>query len=1008
MMRKFLHLLLMIFVLAGASAMAEGVVINEVMSRNTLYIPVEGEYAGWVEVCNLSDEAVDISGWYLTDSEIFKNAFRFKDTVLQPGGTAIVYAAGVKETVYDPVNVAEFKISAAGDMLMLTDSRGDAVDRTNVPALGVDEAWVRDPETGEWAAAFDATPGMANTRENYAHLAQQLLQTESDVVISEAMASNKSFMMENGCPDWIELCNLGASPVDLTGWTIADDPENPQNGYVLPSVTLNSGEYMIIYADGRGYQDETGALHANFSLSRKGETLVLIDSMGRLASRMVFGAVEADVSCSRQNDGAFTTELTASPGWPNTENGARQAVMSTSASEWMNFNDLGLYINEIMTATDIVNLDKLSYDWVEIVNLSENTIDLTDFGLSDREDRPRKWQFPQGAVIAPGEFLLVALTGEDDAQSNVEKKQYRANFSLGASGGETLVLATADGTVIDRVGLGVQRQNVSFGRPLTGDRYAYFTLSTPGAANDGTGYDTIAAKVLFSVPGGVVQGDSITVSLSAEQGMNIYYTLDCSEPTPNSMMYTGPITLTGNTVVRAVAYRDGAVYSQIATQTYIFGEDTNLRVVSVVAEPDELYGSNGIIANSSKRRAVNANVEVYTQYGDQLLDQGCRMQLMGAGSLKQSQKSMRLMADAAYGDNLFRAKLFDKREYTEYDAFVLRSSGQDSWKTRMHDSILTSLLEGSCVMYQETETCVVYVNGQYYGHMNMRERINPESICQFHGWDDPENVDILENKGVLVAGSGDDWWDLVDWVKDVDMTQESNVQLLAERLDIENYLTYVAFEQFIANNDLGNVRWYRNANQDGKWRFIAYDTDLSFQTDQNSLERWLKKGGVGSITRQDNTMFRAMMKNDGLRDQFLTILGEMMAGPWSTAAIQAKVDARYEEIHDDAVQTFVYFGEGDEAKWNKAVKRFYNYAAVRPAKYLGYIQETLNFTEDEMRVYFGRVMDQIAGVESVDAEVFESEDALIQENPRGEDDATEADDAMDEAPEEQQFVDLIP
>ena len=90
MMRKFLHLLLMIFVLAGASAMAEGVVINEVMSRNTLYIPVEGEYAGWVEVCNLSDEAVDISGWYLTDSEIFKNAFRFKDTVLQPGGTAIV------------------------------------------------------------------------------------------------------------------------------------------------------------------------------------------------------------------------------------------------------------------------------------------------------------------------------------------------------------------------------------------------------------------------------------------------------------------------------------------------------------------------------------------------------------------------------------------------------------------------------------------------------------------------------------------------------------------------------------------------------------------------------------------------------------------------------------------------------------------------------------------------------------------------------------------------------
>ena len=1008
MMKKFLHMLLLAFVLSGVSALAEGVVINEVMSRNTLYIPVNGEYAGWVEVCNLSDEAVDISGWYLTDSEIFKNAFRFKDTVLQSGETAIVYAAGVKETLHDPVNVAEFKVSAAGDMLMLTNSRGDVVDRTDVPPLGVDEAWARDAETGEWAPTFDATPAMANTRENYAGLAQQMLQTESDVVISEAMAANKSFMVENGCPDWIELCNLGAAPVDLTGWTLADDPEAPENGYVLPAVTLNSGEYLIIYADGRGYQDETGTLHANFSLSRKGETLVLMDAQGRLASRMVFGEMEQDMTCSRQNDGTFTTELTASPGWPNTENGARQAVMSTSASEWMNFNDLGLYINEVMACTDLPNLDKQSYDWVEIVNLSENTIDLTNYGLSDREDRPRKWQFPAGASIAPGEFLLVSLTGNDDAVCNVEKRQYRASFSLGASGGETLVLATPDGTVIDRVGLGVQRQNVSFGRPLTGDKYAYFTLSTPGAVNDGTGYDTIAAKVLFSVPGGVVQGDSVTVSLTAEQGMNIYYTLDSTEPTPNSMMYTGPITLTGNTVVRAVAYREGAVYSQVATQTYIFGEDTSLRVVSVVAEPDELYGSNGIIANSSKRRAVNANVEVYTEHGDQLLDQGCRMQLMGAGSLKQSQKSMRLMADAAYGDNLFRAKLFDEREYTEYDAFILRSSGQDSWKTRMHDSVLTSLLKDTGVMYQETETCVVYVNGRYYGHMNMRERINEESICQFHGWDDPENVDILENKGIVVAGSGDDWWDLVDWVKEADMTQDSNVQLLSEKLDIENYLTYVAFQQFIANNDLGNVRWYRNANQDGKWRFIAYDTDLSFQTDQNSLGRWLKKGGVGSITRQDNTMFRAMMKNAGLQDQFLTILGEMMAGPWSTAAIQAKVDARYAEIHDDAVQTFVYFGEGDEAKWNKAVKRFYNYAAVRPAKYLGYIQEELGFTDEQMRVYFADVLDQIAGVYTDEAEVFESEDALIEQNPRDEGDSTEADDSVEEAPEDQEFVDLIP
>lgn len=1006
-MRKFLLAFMTLMLLVAVSAAAEGVVISEVMSRNTIYIPVENSYAGWVEVYNSSDEPVDISGWYLTDNVLFKKAFRFKDTVLQGGEAVIVYAAGMQESMYQPVNAAQFKISKAGDEVMLTDSRGDAVDTVSVPALGVDESFARDMETGEWGATFDATPGLANTRENHAWIAQSLLQSDIPVVISEAMAASKSYYVESGCPDWIELNNQGARPIDLTGWIITDDPEMPENGYVLPQVFLNSGEYLVIYADGAGYRDEAGALHANFSLSAKGETLVLLDPQGHVVSRMVFGAMEKDASCARQNDGTYTMEITPSPGWPNTENGARQAVLSTAASEWMNFNDVGLYINEVMATTDLVNLDRQSFDWVELVNLSGNTIDLTGYGLSDRENRPRKWQFPQGASIAPGEYLLVALTGDDEAVCDITAKQYRATFSLTASGGEALVLATPDGTVIDRVGLGVQRQNVSFGRPVTGDRYAYFMESTPGSVNAPQGYGEIAAKPLFSVPGGVVDADSVTVTLSAEQGMDIYYTLDCTEPTPNSQKYTGPITITGNTVVRAVAWREGAVYSQIATQTYLFGEDTQLRVVSVVAEPADLYGSNGVIANSSKRRSVNANVEVYTEHGDQLLDQGCRMNLMGAGSLKQSQKSMRLMADAAYGDGLFRAPLFTGRDYTEYDSFVLRSSGQDSWKTRMHDSILTSLLEGTSVLYQETELCVVYINGQYYGHMNMRERINPEMICQFHGWDDPENVDLLENLGgIEVQGSKEDWVKLVKWVEDADMTQQSNVDILAEHLDIDNYLTYVAFQQFIANNDLGNVRWYRNAHQDGKWRFIAYDTDLSFQTDQNSLSRWLKKGGVGSITKQDNTMFRCMMKNPGLRDRFLRIVGEMMAGPWSTEVIQAKVDERYGQIHEDAVQTFVYFNEGTEKRWNNYIKRFYNYAAVRPQKYLEYIQDTLDFSDAEMREYFGAALDKISGIAPVDpADVFEDENALIEQNPRGAEEA-EPMDADVQAPEDQEFIDL--
>lgn len=1010
-MKRFLRCLLVLtglLLALGASAGAEGVVINEVMSRNTLYIPVDGEYAGWIEVINTSDAAVDISGWYLTDSVIFKDAFRFRDTVLAPGETAIVYAAGVAQSVYDPVNVAEFRVSKAGETLTLADSRGDAVDVVDVPALNVDESYARDPETGEWSLTYEATPTMANLRENYAQLYAEAMDVGAQVVISEAMASNKSYLAAQGCPDWIELSNLGETDVDLTGWRIGDDPEDPNSGFALPQTVLGPGEYLLIYADGKNCVDEDGGLHAGFSLSSSGECLVLADGTGKVVSRMYFGELGRDVSCARMNDGSFSTAVTPSPGWPNTEKGAQQARLSNASSGKLNYNDYGLYINEVMACTDVVNLDRQSYDWVELVNLSENTIDLSGFGLSDNESRPRKWQFPAGATIAPGEYLVVALAG--GGESDVAAKKYRASFALAATEGEVLTLSLADGTVIDRVGLGVQRQNVSFGRPLNGDRYAYFMNGTPGSINNATAYDAIAADVVFSVPGGIVTADSITLSLSAGPGMSIYYTLDCTEPTLGSTLYTGPITISSNTVVRAVAWREGAVYSQIATQTYIFGEDTQLRMVSVVAEPSSLYGETGIITNSNKARNVNANVEVYTVNGDQMLDQGCRMRLMGAGSLKQSQKSIKLIADAKYGDNLFRASLFSNRDYTEYASFILRSSGQDSWKTRMHDSILTSLLAGTSVLYQETETCVVYVNGQYYGHMNMRERLNDYSICQFHGWDDPEDLDILENKGKTVKGSRDDWFTFIKWVYATDMTKDENVAIVEQQVDLENYLTYVAFQMYIANNDLGNVRWYRNRAQDGKWRFAAYDVDLSWQTDQNSFARWLKEGGVGTITRQDNTLFRCLMQNEKIQDRFLTILGNLMATNFSTANVQKKIEERYQEIHDDAVQTFLYYGEGDEAKWNKAVTRFYNYAATRPAKLLGYIQETTGMTDEQMRHYFGDVMDQISGVAvSVDdAEAYEDEAQIIEENPREELDGDAEAETEAEEPEDQEFVDLLP
>ena len=125
-----------------------------------------------------------------------------------------------------------------------------------------------------------------------------------------------------------------------------------------------------------------------------------------------------------------------------------------------------------------------------------------------------------------------------------------------------------------------------------------------------------------------------------------------------------------------------------------------------------------------------------------------------------------MIARSQYGDNRFRASLFPNRDYTEYQSFLLRASGQDTAQTFMRDSIITSFaadLDEGHVMYQDTALCVVYLNGEYWGCYNMRERVNTISIAQWEGWtSDPENIDLVKANTNVMQGSNETYEELRD------------------------------------------------------------------------------------------------------------------------------------------------------------------------------------------------------------------------------------------------------
>lgn len=921
------------------------VLLNEVMASNSSAVCNEyGEYADWIEIINVSDETINLKDWSITQAAEEVNVFLFPDQELEPGECVALFADGRNQNTAGYVYHAPFKLASAGGTLKLFNAQGELADQVEVPKLKRNQVYRRDANL-VWEISSDYTPALPNTLENYLKIAG--MTGESEIVVSEVMASNASYApdSEGLYHDYIELYNTSQQSINLEGYYLSDTREMPLK-WRFPQVEIPAGGYLLVYAS--GLSGENGAdLHTNFKLSSEGEEIVLSDREGKMLLCMDFPALEADQAYSLI-DGEYTTAFAPTPGLANAMESARALD-----GEMLRANDTGITINELCASDS-----QIGCDWVEIYNGSSQTVDLSDWGISDNPGRPRKWQFPQGTTLAPGQYLGVCLSGYDGV---TEDGLMHANFRIGVAGNYTMVLSTPEGEIVDRVYVPQQYGDVSYGRIENREGFYYMTETTPLAANAATGYDGRAQKPEFSAQGGVyATGETISLEITAEPGAIIRYTLDGSEPTQDSAEYTGPLTVQQTTVVRAKAWVDNCIASYSAGATYLFDVAHTVRVVAVSGSAEQLTGANGLLTTGSLSFEAPVYVEIYETDGTQLISQNCGMKIMGKLSrLQFDQKSFRLNARNRYETASFEASLFENRPYTQYDSFAMRASGQDNQQTRMRDSILSSLCADMGLMYQETEVTVVYVNGEYWGEYNMRERVTQESIAQFMGWDDPENVSLLEGSGGnRVHGSNASYKQVLAYVRENGVETEEKLETLRQYVDVENYLDYVALQMYTCNQDLNNVRMYCNPNADGKWRWVVYDLDLSFQIDQNSVLTWLREGGVGSVTSQDNTLFVALMKNPSMQEYFLTRMGELLATTFSYENLSAKIYERYQILQPE-MQAHCQRWGWSVSTWQNYCEKMMRYAKTRPAKLIGYFQKTLEMSDAQVETYFGDAIRKI-------------------------------------------------
>ena len=296
---------------------SRGVILSEVMTSNKTALSDESNaYPDWVELSNNGRKTVDISGWTLTDKLSRATAFTFPtDTKIAPGEYLIVYASGRLQNEAGENFHAPFKLSSAGDSLILCDESGTVVESINIPALGSDQSFAR-KDGNTWAVTSEYTPRMENTSLAYAMLTTLEPVENSPLVISELMPSNGSYAVaaDGNYYDWIELYNGSSEAIDLTGYGLSDNADKPSR-WRFPSVTIEPGGYLLVYASGLD-KNADGEYHTNFRLRAEGESVLLYNAKGQLLDHVSYENLKTDQSYARVGD-SFEVSASPTPGQAN-------------------------------------------------------------------------------------------------------------------------------------------------------------------------------------------------------------------------------------------------------------------------------------------------------------------------------------------------------------------------------------------------------------------------------------------------------------------------------------------------------------------------------------------------------------------------------------------------------------------------------------------------------------------------------------------------------------------
>ncbi len=489
-----------------------------------------------------------------------------------------------------------------------------------------------------------------------------------------------------------------------------------------------------------------------------------------------------------------------------------------------------LFINEFMAINNSTIKDNFGRfeDWIEIYNAGNFPVDLTGFGLTDDKTYPYKWVFTGDIEIPAKGYLLIWASNKDTIIGDF----IHTNFALSGAG-EFIGLSSPTQIFIDSITFGSQTADRSYGRKPDGSQnWMIFISPTPGFSNDSLSTLPMSTPT-FSHSSGIYSTPfSLTLSHPITNAQ-IFYTLDGSHPTTNSILYTSPILIDSNRVVRAIAHLAGRPDSKIETRSYFISPGGNLPILSLVTDPQNLYNPDtGIYINydsTGDNWERYSTIEFFERNGIDKFTIDCGLKIHGGYSRPKPKKSFRVNFRKVYDNSILNYDFF-RSNINKFNSLVIRSGSNDMLQlsprwTLMREQLISKLYSRYKGLISDGIYVQMYLNGKPFGIYHLREHIDSMYLNQRLNIKYPELRETWYQK----LGSSANWDSIWSFVYNNHYIDSIEFKFLEERIDIDNYIDYFAFEVYAGNVDWphNNQIYARNASG-GKWKWILWDVDQGF------------------------------------------------------------------------------------------------------------------------------------------------------------------------------------